>query len=162
MGVVTKITKGVADQTRVNPQPNAHEAAARAMISMFDIALANGDSATSKLYLARIPSNAILIPALSTLESGGVTGLTSLSLGVDNEKGTASAALLMSAVDVSAAGSYSAVSAVTRANRVKRLWQLLGLATDPAQHFLIYATLNQAAGSAGQINGQLGWTVRGF
>lgn len=162
MAVVTKITKGVRDTTRANPQPNAHEAQANIKLALFEIAVANGDSSTSKFVLARIPSNAILVPELCNLNSGGVAGLTNLSLGLDNELGTAIANKLMNAVDISVAGNYSAVSAVARTDYTKRLWQLLGLGSDPGALITVYATTGANATDAGTLTGRIGYSVPGL
>lgn len=162
MAVVTKITKGVRDVSRANPQPNSHEAQANLKLALFEIAVANGDSSTSKFVLAQIPSHAILVPELCNVNSGGVAGLTNLSLGIDNGLGTVIANKLMSAVDVATAGNYSAVSALARTDYTKRLWQLLDLASDPGQQLTIYATTGANATGAGTLTGRIGYTVPGL
>lgn len=162
MAIVTKYTAGFPNPNALSAySSNAHEARANIKASQFSVAIANGDSATSVLKLARVPSNAIILPD-STLFTGGVAGVTSLSVGLDNGRGTVSAAALVSAQSIAGAGSLSLMQAVAVANYGKRAWQLLGLASDPGAELDVIATLNTAATADGLIAGWLRFTLPGL
>lgn len=143
MAIVTKYgdaypAGGVSSVESINA-----EAQVRCIYSK--ISVANADSATSKLYLGRIPSNARILPN-STLYHSAITGLTTLSVGFDN-----AVAALLSAGDVSTAGTKSLVAAVAAGNLGLRAWQQAGLSADPGGLMDIFATMNAAATAAGTL-----------
>lgn len=129
---------------------NKAEATVKSIYSKFSIA--NGDSSTTTLFVGRAPSSARLLRA-SLLYSWGITGLTSLSLGlgrdgaVVNSKGAA----LMSAVDIHTAASYSVVSALAAGDIGKPLWQLAGYPADPGGVIDIIGVTGADAGAAGTL-----------
>lgn len=163
MAVVTRYTNGYPNPNNLSAYSrNAHEAQANLKITYFEIAAQSGDPINSLYRLGRIPSNAMLIPALSNLYAAAEAGMTDFSVGLDDRAGTVSAKALMSDVDVHAGGTFSLVSNVAQANYGKRLWQLLGLASDPGKELDVYATLGAAPSAAGLVNGHIAWTVPGL
>jgi hypothetical protein len=164
MGVVTRYTAGFPNPNNVSAYSCvSHERISTLRSSFFNIAVASGDAVGSMYYLARLPSFAMLKPGLSTLVSTGIAGLTGLSIGLTNEAGTQSDAALMAAADVHAAGSFNPFAAISGANLVQRLWQVLGLAADPHADLDIYAKITAGpATGAGTLIGDLVWSQPGL
>lgn len=162
MAVVTRYTNGYPQQAAGTGYSTIASKEAKAGVNAmsFNIAAANGDSIASVYKLGRLPSNAIILP-ISTLYCPAIAGLTSVSVGLDNLLGTKVAAALMSAVSIAAGGSFSMVSAITAANYLQRVWQLLGLAADPGQRVDVYASLGAAATASGAITGFLYYLADG-
>jgi hypothetical protein len=158
MAVVTRYTAGYPQVTPAagfgfqNNQWLQSRATVRAFA--FNIAATNGDSINSVYKLGRVPSGAILLPE-SLLYCPAIAGLTSVSVGLDNLAGTAQAGCLMSAVNISAGGSFAIMAAVAVANYNQKAYQLLGLSADPNSNLDVYATLNAAATASGAIAGFL-------
>lgn len=163
MGVVTYNGRGYSNPTaNVAPSKTDAEGQVRAIFS--DIAVANGDSATSVAYVGRVPSDARFVFG-GELINGAIAGLTSLSIGlakpaqdVTNPPVSATAAqtaallsatCLMNAVDIHVGGNF-AIGPATGSWK-KRAWELAGLATDPGGYLDVVATLNQNAGAAGVL-----------
>lgn len=119
------------------------------------VAIANGDSIGSKLYLANVPSNAILSP-LSAIYNAAITSLNDVDLG-DAETADA----LVNGADFTSAGSVSAMDAVALADYGKPLWELLGHTEDPGGMIDLFLTLKAAAGAAGDVSFDLMWTAAG-
>lgn len=142
MGVVTKYGTGYKDPAALNPADAAFaEGTMRAISSK--VSIANGDSATSVLYVGKVPATALISPDAKFF-GPVLASLTDMSLGF---KGAPKA--LMSSVDVSAGGSFSAVSNVGAGNYVKRAWELAGLASNPGGVLDVFLTLGaNAAGAA--------------
>lgn len=162
MSVVTRYTNGYPQQaagTGFNTI-SSKEAKSGVFAMSFNIAATNGDSINSVYKLGRLPSNAIILPN-STLYCPAIAGLTSVSVGLNNLVGTKVAAALMSAVSIAAGGSFSMVSNITTANYFQRVWQLLGLASDPGARIDVEATLNAAATASGAITGFLYYLADG-
>lgn len=111
------------------------------------VALANGDSATSKIYFGKIPSNAVIQPNALIL-TDAITGLTDFDLGGE---GDAKDALVNGQTLASASRTISAVSAVAIENLGMRLWQLFGYDKDPGKDLDIIGTLNEATSAAGDV-----------
>ena len=155
MAVVTKYAASYKDPSLVLSVPPVFAEGQLRVINTKAVAIANGDSATSKIYLGKIPSSAIPC-LLSTLYHDAITGVTSLDIGLEYNGAIVSANALASALNVSAAaGSKSVFAAVTTANTGKRLWELLGLSTDPGREYAVVATLNAAATAAGNFAAQI-------
>lgn len=147
MAVVTKYGRAYPDPATFK-LPDAIHACPIPAHLFSDVAIANGDSATSKLFVGKIPSRARLSPG-SLVYHTAITGLTSLDLGFPNENN--SGAVLAAALDVSSAGSKNALNAVATANLYKRVWELCGLTSDPGRDFDLIATMNQGASAAGTL-----------
>lgn len=161
MAVVIRYAAGYPDPSALSAYSRkSRDAVAYVKNSYFEIAIGAADSINSVYWLARIPSSARIKPQ-STFYVGAIAGLTSLSIGVDNLKGTKVANALVSAVDVHSGGAFSLVSAIAAANYAKELWQLLGLSSDPGGALDIYASVLAAPGAAGTLNGDIYWNVAG-
>lgn len=92
--------------------------------------------------LVSLPSKARLLPQ-SIVYFPAFAASTTIDFGDENDPDG-----LMSAVSVAAAGSSTALEAMTADNYCKRLWEMLGYATDPQKDLALYFTLkgaNQAA-----------------
>lgn len=116
------------------------EASVRSIYSKVTIAAT--DSAASKLYFGRVPSNARILPQ-STLTYEAITGLTNLDVGFAN-----AVAALLAAKDVSSAGSTALMGAVATGTVGRRAWQLAGLTADPGGMLDIIGTMNSASTAA--------------
>lgn len=156
MGVVTTYGQGYRNPV-ANVAPLAVFAEGHLHTIVSTIAVGAADSATSKYYIGRIPSSAVLDPA-SLAYGGGVVGLTSVSVGFDASPlpagliaWAASPALLVSAQDWHLAASFSLVQNVAVGNYGKRAWELLGLAQDPGGFIDVFATNVSGAGGAGTL-----------
>ena len=122
--------------------------------ALFSIAATNGDSINSIYKLARVPSGAIILPS-STLYAPAIAGATSVSVGFNNGGGTVLDTALMSAVNISAGGSFNMMSAVTVANYLQPVWSLLGLTSDPNAEIDVELLLNAALTASGVIAGHI-------
>lgn len=148
MAVVTKYGKGYPNSAllyRANVQwsdPKLHKLLA-------SIAVANGDSANSKLYFGKVPTGAFILPS-SIVYHTGITSLTDLDIGLAY-KTTDDPDILADGLDVSSAGTKSLIASVGTADLGKPVYELLGLANDPGGMADLYATLKAAAGAAGTI-----------
>lgn len=113
--------------------------------------LAAGDDATSKVFLGKIASSAILLPTgLVTHEA--IAGLTSGSIGFDSVPGPGAANALLNAQTFAAAATKNPLLSVGATDLVKRVWQLAGYATDPAREIDIVFTCNTAVTGAGTVH----------
>ena len=152
MAVVTKYGTGYKDPAAVKAIDGVYaEARMRALASK--ISIANGDSATSKLYFGQVPSNAIVDPS-STLYHGAVTGLTDFDLGFEQGRTVISAGAsqcLMDAQTLATAGTKSAVQNVTTGNLTKRAWELAGFTNDPGGYLDVVGVMNAAATAAADV-----------
>lgn len=154
----------VARYTAGYPNPNAGFSAVGELSmlkvngSLFDIPVDATDDATSVHYLARIPSNALILP-ISTLLTPGIAGMTQYSVGLTNLKGTTVANALVNAQSLVSAGNVSLVGNIAAANRRRRAWQLLGLASDPGGLLHVIGTCVTDPTASGVISGELYWGV---
>lgn len=148
MAVVTKYGRGSPDPS-LYKLPDALYAQPVSVHLFSDVAIANGDSANSLIYVGKVRSSARMSPG-SLIYHTAITGLTSLDLGFPNV-GAGNGAILAAALDVSAAGSKNAMNAVSTPNLYKRMWELCGLTSDPGGEFDLIAKMNQAAGAAGTL-----------
>jgi hypothetical protein len=164
MAVVTRYTSGYPGVLSAGvgfQGASAHEAKAQTKALFASIAMANGDSINSIYKLGRIPSNAIILP-ISNIYTTATTGLTSVSVGLDDRNGTALATALVSAVDMHAGGAFAAMSNVTVDKYNKRAWDLLGLAADPGAELDVYAKLGAATTATGTMAAHIFYTVSGI
>lgn len=117
----------------------------RHVVSVATVAAANGIN--DKVYFAKVPSHAVM-SLLSQIDHAAITGLTDFDLGGAN----APDALVNGADLVTAgAGTKSAMSAVSLANAGKRLWELLGYASDPGGDLTLFGTLKADPSAGGTI-----------
>ena len=151
MAVVTKYGRGYKDPNAISLAEPAHAEGQVRVVTTGPIAIANGDSAGSRHYLAKIPSSAIIMPQ-STLYHEGVTGCNDYDIGVEKDGAIIDADVLADGLDISAAGTKSVVATSGATGSIgKRLWELLGLAVDPAVEYDIVGTMKAAATAAKMI-----------
>lgn len=148
MGVVTKYGTGYKDPAAVKMVEAVFAEATEKSINS-QLAVANGDSATSIFYVGKVPSSALISPR-SQVFGPAVASLTSFSLGF-----AGAPTALMNAVDIHTGGPFSAVSAVGVANYAKRAWQLAGLSSDPGGMLDVFATLGADAAAAATIHAEI-------
>lgn len=142
---------------------NASTAGAWAESFVGIAAVANGDSIGSTYRLARVPSNArmadlaVFCTAITTC--AGDVGLyqTAANGGavVDADFFTAAQSLATASAGINVLGG----NALAPANREKRIWEALGLTTDPLRNYDVAVTLTAAAGSAGTVGVEGKYTI---
>lgn len=146
MAVVTKYASGYQDPA-VKPVDALPVEEVRGTVKLLvsTVAVANGDSIASKLYFGKIPSNARIMTN-SLLEHDALTGVASFDLGEKTADDC-----LMTAVNITAAGTKDATGNITIANLRKPFWAICGYAADPGGELDIFGTLDAAATAAGNI-----------
>lgn len=127
------------------------------------VTLTNGDSIASTYRLFRIQSNArmsalnVFCAAITTC--AGDIGLyrTATDGGAVVSSGffTAAQTLAAASPGINVLGG----NVLAPAARNKKLWQALGLATDPAIYYDVTITLTAAAASTGAVGADAVWTV---
>jgi len=123
------------------------------------VAIANGDSATSKLIFFSIPSNAIPISVRVSSPDIGTTTAADIGLYQTTANGGAVADVDFFGSAVSLSGGAlsksevvnEAAAVATPANGEKTVWELLGLSADSARDYDVVATLTGAADAAGSV-----------
>lgn len=121
------------------------------------VAIANGDSATSKYLFFAVPSNAVPISVRVTAPDIGTT--TTMDIGLYKVTRDGSAVVdadAFTAAKVLNAGAIAKSESVagnlqTVANSEKMLWELLGLTSDPQIPYDVVGTLVGAADAAGSV-----------
>lgn len=164
MAEVTKYGSGYKDPSTFT-LPKAVYAEGRVRcISSGPVAIANGDSIGSKIYLGKVPSSAILIPSMCILHHEAVTSLTDLDIGIELAGTVLDADGLADGLDISSAGTKSLVASVVVGDLGKQLWELSTFAstysTDPGVEFDIVALLNAASGAAKTVNAFIGYAKK--
>lgn len=122
------------------------------------------DDAASVYRLVRLPSNAVIDHIW--LASDAITGASASDVGVyqtaDNGGAVVDADFFATDVDISSATAFTDVileATVTDKAKVEyRLWELLGLTTDPVRDYDIAVTVNDVT-AAGTISMKVEWTV---
>lgn len=157
MAIVRKYARSVQDPNSASRVAQVFAEGADRTINTNAIAIANGDNATSRIYLGKIRSDAI--PDLrSQLYHDAITGLTSASIGVEYNGATISANVFANALNLAAAaGAKNVFAAITTANIGKRVFELLGLTVDPAREYDIVLTMDTDATAAGNISAQIAY-----
>jgi hypothetical protein len=162
MAVVTKYGLSIKDPNLIG-LPFAGNAGGRVLaIASGAIAVANGDSINSKHYLGKLPSSAILIPSMCILHHGSITSLNDYDIGLELNGAVIDADALADGLDLTSAGTKSAVAAVPLANLGQRVWQLpnLGYTSDPAVEFDVVGLLKVASGAASNVAAFLGYSAK--
>jgi len=151
MAVTTKYGKGYKNPSSVQLAEAVFAEGRMRCIQSGAIAIANGDSATSKIYFGKIPSNAVALAGLSTLKHGAATGVNDFDLGLEKDGATVSANCFADALDVSTAGAKDPCASIAVGDWGKRIWELLGLANDPGCEYDVVGTMNAAATAGASI-----------
>lgn len=155
MGVVSKYGRSYKDPSSINLPAAALAEGRVRMISSGAIAIANGDSATSKVYLGKIPSNAVPLAGLSTLKHGSITGVSDFDIGLEKDGSTVEVDIFADGLTLASAGAKDPFAAIAVADQGKMVWELLGLATDPGCEYDIVGTLNADASAGASLSAQL-------
>lgn len=130
------------------------------------VAIANGDSATSKLLFCSIPSNAVPMSVRVSSPDIGTTTAMDLGLYRNTADGGAvvdadffASALALNAGALSKSEALYESGVVTIANGEKPLWELLGLSADPNVIYDVVGTLTGAADAAGSVLVEVDYTA---
>jgi hypothetical protein len=130
------------------------------------VAVANGDSIASTFRVVRIPSNARITSA-----SIFCTAITSAAADVGLYQTARYGGAVVDADFFSAAQTLATasgginvmngnlLSGANSANRNKRVWELLGLTSDPGREYDVVLTLTAAATAAGTAGLEVGYVV---
>lgn len=161
MAVVEKYGLSVKSPNQVN-LPLAQSAGGRVLsVSSGAIAVANGDSINSRLYFGKVPSSAILIPALCVIHHGSLTGVSDFDVGLERNGAAVDIDVLADGLNLTSAGTKSAVASVALADLGKPLWQLVaGLTVDPGVEYDVIGTLKAAASAGADVACFLGYSVK--
>lgn len=151
MGVLTLYGKGYKDPAANNPAEAVFAEGRVRAINSGAVSVASGASIASKVYFGKIASNAVPLCGLSTLKFGALTSVTDFDIGLEKDGATISANLFTDGLDIHAAGAADPLANVALANWGKRVWELLGLATDPGCEYDIVGTLNVAATATASV-----------
>lgn len=113
-------------------------------------AFANGDSAASVYRLHRVRSNDRVSEMFLDSDAMGAGAAFSIGLYDVNGGAVVSVALFYPAtVNAAALAKLNVLTAVTPANKEKRVFELLGLAADPQKEYDVAITLTVATAAAG-------------
>lgn len=162
MAVVTVKSFAITNRD-ASPKVRNDAAHAKASLRSFvgAAAIANGDSVGSKYILGSIPSNAIVHSLLlSTSADMGTTTTANIGLyQVTAADGTAGAVVDADFFKATADFKTGAITdsevangnVITLANSYKKVWELLGLTSDPNLMYDVVATLDGACDGAGVL-----------
>lgn len=129
------------------------------------VAIANGDSATSKYLLFQLPSNALVISVRENAPDIGTTTTADVGLyRTTIDGGAVVDADFFKAATILNAGAISksevvAGNVATVALGEKRIWELLGLTTDPQIQYDVVLTLVGAADAAGSVLVEIDYVI---
>lgn len=165
MAVVTTKSSSIANRD-ATPKvlSNARVTRANEQHSRDVVAIANGDSATSKYPVTQIPSNAVVGSVRVTAPDIGTTTTFDVGLYRTTLDGAAVVdADFFKAAHIVNAGAtvkseVSQNNIITPANALQPLWQLLGLTSDPNILYDITLTLVGAADGAGSVLVEVDYT----
>lgn len=131
------------------------------------VAIANGDSATSKYLAVSVPSNAVIVAVRLSAPDIGTTTAADVGLYQTTANGSAVVDADFFASAVSLNGGAINKSDVTFesgvgyliANGEKPLWEALALTADSARDYDVVLTLTGAADAAGSVLVEVDYTV---
>lgn len=150
MAVVTKYAKSVKDPASIALPPAAFSEGKVVCISTGPIAIANGDSTNSKIYLGRLPTSAIVLPQ-SILYHGAVTGVTDFDIGLEKDGVLVDIDVLADGLTLASAGNKQVTAALATGQIGRRLWEVAGLSNDPGGEYDIIGTLKADASAGASI-----------
>lgn len=168
MAVVTTKSAGITNRdTTPSVINNGRLNGARVQHARGVVAIANGDSATSKYIVCSIPSNAIPVSVRVSSPDIGTTTAGDVGLYQTTRNGSAvvdvdffASALSLSGGALSKSEIVNEAAAVaTPANGEKTVWELLGLTADPLRDYDVVITLTGAADAAGSVLLEIDYTV---
>jgi len=142
---------GVKDPAAVRPASSIDaEGAVRCAYSK--VTAAADEQSGSTHILARLPSNARILPA-STIFFAALTGITTygIGLGVAGAVVNSKTSTLNSGLDIHTAGNAVIGAALAAGSRGKKLWDLAGYTSDPGGMIDIIGTTGADASAGGAI-----------
>ena len=158
MGVVTVKSAGITNRDATPAVLNNSSVTKTAPHkAMGVVAIANGDSISSKYVVCSIPSNAVISSCVVSSPDIGTTTAADVGLYQTTANGSAvvDADFFKAAVSLnSGALNKSEVvngNIITVANMEKRLYEHLALTTDPKIDYDVVLTLTGAADAAGSV-----------
>lgn len=158
MGVVTRKSAAItARDQNVRAITDAALLHARKKVVTAVVTLTSGDSATSKYLMAPIPSSARVLSVKVSCPDIGTTGTMDIGLYKSTLDGGAvvDADFFKAAVDIhSGAVNKSEIvngNVITVANMEKRIWEHLGLTSDPGLMYDVVGTLAADTDAAGSV-----------
>jgi len=128
------------------------------------VSIASGDSVASKYIACSIPSNAVVSSALISSPDLGTTTAADFGLYQSTQAGGAAvSSQFFKAGVVLNAGPITKTECllgniITVATMEKRVWELLGLASDPGTHYDVVLTLSGAADGSGSVAVEIQYT----
>jgi len=117
----------------------------RVRIAIDEIEVAAAYAATDRIFVAKLPSNAVLLP-ISTVYFDDLGTAPTLDFGDANDPNG-----LSTVIDASSAGSSSLLEAVGVEDYGKRLWELLGHSSDPGGLIDLFFTVVGDITAAGTV-----------
>jgi hypothetical protein len=158
MAVVT-VKSGVITNRDASPRVINNPGAAAGTLRGFvgAVLTTTGDSIASKYIFGQVPSNAVLRHVALTADDMGANTLADFGVYETTANGGAAvAASLFAAARTLKDGAVSGVellnaNTITIANSEKRLWELLGLSSDPGKNYDIAAALTVACDAGGNM-----------
>ena len=118
-----------------------------------NIAVPSGTAINDQIIMAKVMSNAILLPS-SILINTALGASVTMDIGFLEK----SANELATGLAMNTAGQKSVLAGVSTANTGKAAWELAGYSADPKGELTIVATIKGAAtSSAGNIFQQIEW-----
>ena len=105
------------------------------------------------LFVAKLPSHCVILPQ-STVYFDALTGANDVDFGDATNPDA-----LCDAVDMTSAGSSSLLEQIDRANYGKKLWELLGMSSDPKTQIDLYFTMKGELTADGDLSVVILYTV---
>jgi hypothetical protein len=115
--------------------------------------IADGDSINSVVIFGKLPSNAVILPE-ARIGYSAVTGVSDFDLGYRARTFPTLAGDIDALIDgqsIATAGETRLIAAAAVYLIGRRLWEMLGIATDPKCELEIAGTLKAAATAAGTV-----------
>lgn len=165
MAIVTTKSTGITNRDatpRVLANSRLYKGAVQSARDI--VAIANGDSATSKYPVLSVPSNAVVESVRVTAPDIGTTTTFDVGLYRTTEDGGAvvdadffKAAHIVNAGATTKSEVFNS-NIITAANANQPLWQLAGLTADPNVWYDVVLTLVGAADGAGSVLVEVDYT----
>lgn len=141
-------SRGIKDPATLNPSFSVFSG--NAIRHAGDVFALNATFVVNdKLFIASVPSNAIILPQSSITHDALGAGVT-LDIGFDDpitglSMPAAAPNCLAAALGVATAGTKLGMAAVTLANMKQRVWQLAGFASNPGRILVLTGRITGAA-----------------
>lgn len=158
----TAVTNSDANQPRVFNPSYLHGGNLRMSVGMVEVAAA--DDNASVYRMVRLPSNAVVYRI--EVMNDAITAGTGYDIGLyqtaENGGAAADDDVFATTIDMSVARSlpFDAMFEVLDIDKIeKRLWELLGLTSDPQREYDVCFTADTVGTAAGTLSMRVVWTV---